>query len=290
MTIVNRITRWFYRNLVSKNVKNSLRLGLLLDGADKIPEVITDFRASHVVVLAPHIDDEVIGCGGTLYKHVVSGTGVTVVYLTDGRRGNRDLYTRKLSRRELVQGEDALALTRKSEAVRAAGIIGIKDQVFLNYPDGTLEATPGVVRDVRQLLLDIRPEIIYLPSLLDSHSDHWAANLILYAAFQGSAFFENWRPVCRGFEIWTPLPVNRLVDISDAVEIKKHALEVFESQTRHLNYVRAISSLNAYRSIHCQKGEGYAEAFYETSSTEYNTLLKTYLENRRHPIPERSVS
>src|SRR5690348_6988030 len=49
-------------------------------------------EAGKVVVLAPHMDDEIIGCGGTIARHAAAGASVTVVYLTDGRRGSAALF------------------------------------------------------------------------------------------------------------------------------------------------------------------------------------------------------
>src|SRR3984957_20844985 len=59
-----------------------------------------------IVVLAPHMDDEVIGCGGTLARHIACGSHITVVFLTDGRGGGA------------AGGETSIAATRKHAARR----------------------------------------------------------------------------------------------------------------------------------------------------------------------------
>lgn len=280
MSIASRIIRWLYRVFTPVNIKNTIRLQLLLDSADRVPEEVMDFKAKCVVVLAPHMDDEIIGCGGVLQKHIAQGARVIVAYLTDGRRGNPDLYTRKHTRKELQECEKALVSTRKSEARNAASMIGISDLVFLDNPDGELTPNTEVVRKMRGILASNRPEFIYLPSLFDPHCDHWATNMIFYSTVPELTTCNEWRPICRGYEVWTPLFANRLVNINNEMQQKIRALRAFESQTAHIDYVRIISGLNAYRSIYFQKGEGYAEAFWETTLEEYDIIFQAYLRKK----------
>ena len=70
--------------------------------------------AERVVVLAPHMDDETIGCGGTLALHAQRGANVTVVFMTDGRHGSSKLST--LPREQREQEQVRLIETRKCEA------------------------------------------------------------------------------------------------------------------------------------------------------------------------------
>src|SRR2546426_12131813 len=83
-----RIARSLYSRLLPDNVRSSLRVYLSLIRPDDAPELITSFRERRVLVLAPHMDDEVLGCGGTLLQHARVGAQLTIVYLTDGRKGH----------------------------------------------------------------------------------------------------------------------------------------------------------------------------------------------------------
>jgi hypothetical protein len=145
------------------------------------PQLISTFSEQHVLVLAPHMDDETLGCGGTLRKHVLSGAQVTAVYMTDGRRGGAaELSQRGLSRATIARYEAALIVQRREEAMRAAEIIGIHKQIMLDYPDGELTASREIVQQLRDILQQESPTVIYLPSILDLHHDHRATNRILY--------------------------------------------------------------------------------------------------------------
>ena len=72
----------------------------------------------------------------------------------------------------------------------------------------------------------------------------------------------------------------RRTDITDVVEVKRRALEQFESQLAHVDYVRTLLGLNAYRSIYFQRGRGYAEAFYECTPQVYRDLFERLTRRR----------
>src|SRR5262245_8021728 len=113
--------------------------------------------AQKIVVLAPHMDDEVIGCGGTVARHVDAGADVTVIYLTDGRRGAANVN--RLKGAELRAAEVALVARRKEEAHRALAVLGVKKLTFLDCEDTRLESDPNVAARLRALLQEIRPDI-----------------------------------------------------------------------------------------------------------------------------------
>ncbi len=82
---------------------------------------------ARVLVFAPHPDDDIIGCGGSIAKHVRGGSDVTVVYMTSGDAGS------------LKYSKGELAKMREAEAKNAAKVLGVKDLVFLGNADGYLE-------------------------------------------------------------------------------------------------------------------------------------------------------
>jgi N-acetylglucosamine malate deacetylase 1 len=198
---------------------------------------------------------------------------VTAVYMTDGREGNPDLYRAGLPDSVIANKELALIATRKEESARAAKILGIQELIFLDNPDGKLAPAKAVVQKVRQILQERQPQIVYVPSVLDLHADHWATNQILYLATKEVLFADAWRLVYRGYETWTPLVASRLVDISDVIKTKEQAIEQFASQLVLADFRRTILGLNAYRSLYRSRGHGYAEAFYETTPDLYALLF-----------------
>jgi N-acetylglucosamine malate deacetylase 1 len=89
---MNALTRMLLKRL-SRAAKPYLKSYGFLQTSKQFNKsaVVWDPKDEKVVILAPHMDDEVIGCGGTLRKHVLNGADVTVVFLTDGRYGSSTL-------------------------------------------------------------------------------------------------------------------------------------------------------------------------------------------------------
>jgi LmbE family N-acetylglucosaminyl deacetylase len=210
---------------------------------------------SKVMVLAPHMDDEVIGCGGTIARHVAADSEVAVIFLTDGRHGG-------LQQPNVVN-------VRKAEARRAAQVLGIPSLTFLDAEDTRLGRDKLVADRLRDILERERPEIVYLPFLLEQHPDHRAANDVLLAATAGSAL----RFECRAYEVWTPLFPNCLVKIDDTIHLKRQALECYQSQIAQMDYLHACIGLNAYRAMGLgSHAARFAEAFHTLQLADYRRL------------------
>ena len=135
---------------------------LLLSRAEDItPQTTT----RSCLVLAPHPDDETLGCGATIMRKLAAGTSVQIVIATDGRYWPPST---KLS-------ADALAEIREGEAHRAAAILGLprKNLAFLRFEDGRLADQRQLLRDRLVDSLDaINPEEVFVPSIIDTHPDH----------------------------------------------------------------------------------------------------------------------
>jgi len=255
---IKSAVRFAYSRLMPRPVRSTLHLWLCDCWPDAKPTEITEFNADGVLILAPHMDDEVIGCGGAARRHVLAGASVAVVFMTDGRFGGYD-------------PDNTLVQRRKDESRRAAEIIGFSDLIFLDAPDLGLQPTMPVVQRLRDIIEDKKPRIIYLPALTDAHIDHWNTNRALRAALSRLPR-EALPRLIRGYEVWSPLPANRLVDIAAYRELKKQAIDVFESQTRIDDYAAAVLGLNQYRSMMFHHGKGCCEAFLETTPDEFMHL------------------
>lgn len=213
---------------------------------------------NRILVIAPHPDDESLGCGGTLLLHRRMEHDVRIVFLTDGERG-----IKKVPAREVRS-------IRHAEAVAAARALHIPEEnlYFLALPDGKVGQHAGTCFELRNILEEYDPDTIYLPSFLESHPDHYAANVLLKNNLV--------REVRIGaYEVWTTFQPNILVDISSLIDIKRHVIEQYSSQIRELNYLEAITCLNRYRAAMYGGGLQYAEAFIACTSTQYFELMRS---------------
>ena len=218
---------------------------------------VEHLEGPNILVLSPHPDDDVFGCGGTLIKHISQGHSVHVVYLCSGDKG-----VAKMS------GTEATNI-RKKEATNAAAILGIplSNLHFLNQPDEQLTVDNQLVASLQSIIDEVKPNLIYLPSFVDNHPDHFQTNLLLYAVQTGKALLST-------YEIWTPHIPNRIVNITDQMEQKKQAMLAHKSQLEMLDYYDAIIGLNQYRGCMYPKVKmGFAEAFLVTGREEYFNIF-----------------
>lgn len=213
-----------------------------------------------VLVLSPHPDDEVVGCGGVLAKHTASGDYAKILYMTDGRQGT---HYRSMDPEKLVS-------LRKAEAERARNIIGIKDFRHLDYPDGKLRLNSETIETIREELATITPDVVYTPFFFETHPDHSTTANILAAALKSN----DKNPLIYAYEVWTPLIPNCIVDISECIDIKRKALKQFESQRVNVDILEIFEGFSKYRAfIHLGK-KSYVECFFSCTSREYLRFWK----------------
>ena len=260
---MNLARHWLAKRLIQKNTPYLKAFGLLRTIKYK-RALMWEPGDERVLVLAPHMDDEVIGCGGTLHRHVQRGGEITVVYLTDGRYGGQ--IPPEAKSHELTQ-------VRRAEAQQALATLGIQNALFLNAEETQLATTPALSHLLREILTTLRPHLVYLPFFWEEHPDHRAANqLLLDAVAHGNLHFD-----CYAYEVWTPLSPNCLVEITSVVEIKRQALQCYQSQLIEDDYVHTTMGLNAYRSGALLDGKGgFVEAFFTAPLHLYQKLYQSF--------------
>ena len=211
--------------------------------------------SEHVMVIAPHPDDEAIGCGGTLCLHRERGDPVHVVFLTSGEAGLPDL------------APEAVWTIREAEGQEAAKVLDVGHVDFLRLPDLGLDDNISVAAEGVRAILETYPaDLIYLPHPGESHPDHEAVLPIVRAALAPP--LANAPPELRAYEVWSPMTQHDWVeDISHVMRRKLSAIRCYRSQLEVIRYDRAVRGLNRYRGILHAAGR-YAEAFqyYESSA------------------------
>lgn len=213
-------------------------------------------KRKNLLVLAPHCDDETVGCGGTLYKYHSSGSQVTVVFLTDG-----SMCGYSGNPKEII-------VLRRQEARAAGNILGIENFIFLDSVDRRLRKTTKIVSQLSQILSEVKPDMVFLPFFLDNHPDHRVTASIFADATK--SFTEV--PVFF-YEIWSALIPNQLIDISDVIDKKVEALRCYKSQESIDCVTEQVKSLNRFRALSLQNGWKFAEGYFKISSLNLDTFL-----------------
>lgn len=199
--------------------------------------------ARHVLVFAPHPDDEVFGCGGTLALWAQSRVAVTVHILTDGS----------------AQGpQGASSSVRRAESEAAAAVIGYGMPQFWGLPDRGLRYGEGLVRRLLEVIEECGADWVLAPALSELHPDHQVVGL---AAAEAVRRLQGDR-ILAFYEVSAALQPNMLIDISSAEEIKHRGMCCFVSQESFEPYGERIQGLNRYRAYSLGSRCRAAEAFF----------------------------
>ena len=190
-----------------------------------------------VLVVMAHPDDVDFGSAGSMAKLVEHGVHVTYCLVTDGDAGGSD--------REIARSE--MAAIRRREQTDAAAMVGVKDLVFLGYPDGRVESTLQLRSDISRVIREVRPQVVVAQSpernydrIFASHPDHLASGeATLSAVYPDSQNpFAHPELLADGLEPWTvrevwvsghPVPTDG-VDVTEYLDQKIDALLCHVSQ------------------------------------------------------------
>ena len=203
--------------------------------------VLDDAEISRVLSITAHPDDVDFGAAGTIAHWTEAGIEVVYCVVTDGDAGGFD--------EDFPRSE--MPALRRAEQVAAAKCVGVHDVRFLGYPDGRVEATLGLRRDLARVIRQVRPDRVVSSSpernyvrLGISHPDHRAVGSATLDAVYPDARNPFAFPELRaeeGLEAWTvrevwisggPAPT-RYVDVTDTFPRKVAALRAHETQIAH---------------------------------------------------------
>lgn len=212
----------------------------------------------NVLIIAPHPDDEVLGCGGIIKKFTNQDISVNVLVIT---RGKKEIYS------------DERIDNVRNEARNAHKLLGVESTIFLNFPAPDLDTISiaelsGAISDEIQKL---KPDTIFIPHRGDIHHDHKAVftaslvaarpvnNYVVKRIYSYETLSETEWAAPFGDDAFIP---DYFVNISDDFSFKLEAMKCFKSQIREFpnpRSLRAIESLAQFRGS--TVGFEYAEAF-----------------------------
>lgn len=214
-----------------------------------------------VLVVAPHQDDEIIGCGGAMLLQKKSGRDLSVVFTQDG--GDEHSADGR-SRR------DQVAL-RESEAEEVAEALGIPPPLFLRHVHLIGDECDSAAVGLREEIERTKADVIFAPFFLDHNIHHQRTN---YALAEALARITT-RPRVMGYEVWGLTVPNVILNIDEVQHEKARLLGLYRSQLSGKDYVRGTTGLNMYHSMQFQAGEcSYAERFFELPAAEYVKVVR----------------
>jgi LmbE family N-acetylglucosaminyl deacetylase len=203
-----------------------------------MPSNVEGFVPPSAMVVVAHPDDAEFMCAGTVAKWTRGGCEVTYVIITKGDKGSDDP--------EMTSSR--LTVIREAEQRAAGAVLGVKNYEFMGYPDGYLQHTLDLRRDVTRLIRKYRPFVLitfdptnrFFSDNYVNHPDHRVAGDVALDATFPTARDRLTFPelLMDGFEPWKVRQVwlsgtdkpNVWVDIADVIELKKKALLEHPSQ------------------------------------------------------------
>lgn len=193
-----------------------------------------------VLVVAAHTDDEALGCGGTIARHVAEGDIVYAIFVADGVTSR--VHTTQLDH---TQREEAAEKARK--------ILGIRKNFYLALPDNRLDTLPliDIIQRLEPIINELKPNIIYTHHHGDLNIDHRITHEAVMTACRPTP--ENSIREIYAFEImssteWAtpnkePFVANHFVNIACHLASKIKALQAYEYEMRSPPHSRSIENL-----------------------------------------------
>ena len=214
----------------------------------------------NIMVIAAHPDDEILGCGGTLYKYSKKSK-INLVFLSDGESSRK------------IKNIKKKIDNRKKCALKVGRLLGANHVIFGDFPDNRLDNSPSIeiTQFIEKYINKIKPDTILTHHYNDLNLDHQvvsnsvitacrplkssSVNLILFFEILSST---EWQ-INDSKNLFNP---NWFEDISKEINFKLKLLKIYKDELRtypHSRSVKGVNALAKYRGV--SSGYKFAEGF-----------------------------
>jgi LmbE family N-acetylglucosaminyl deacetylase len=198
-------------------------------------------QSKNILILAPHPDDEVLGCGATIKKLSNEGNSVFVLVVT---RGSSKFYS------------DEKIQNVRNEALQAHKLLGVKQTFFLDFPAPELDTVPlaDISREISNVIIDFQINILYLPHRGDIHNDHrvvFNAGLVAARPVGDYSVKEIYAYETLSETEWAaPFADDAFiptcfVNVEETLKAKLEAMKCFKSQLKAFPNPRSLETIEA---------------------------------------------
>jgi LmbE family N-acetylglucosaminyl deacetylase len=222
--------------LIKEKITKRVSIAEKLTSSAWDPKLVEIPPGERFLVIAPHPDDDVIGCGGTLLKVVSMRKAVRICYLS-------------LPSLDSPSKEERIAEVQRSLKVVGVSEYSMNQQEFP-------ASIKGVVDLIAPELEKWNPDCVLVPSPLENQSHH----LMAFEGYIEALRASKCQAATGLYEVWGLVVPNMTVDITSQMDQKLKSIAAHASQVKVTDYVRMAMALNEYRAI-SSKSKGYAEAF-----------------------------
>jgi hypothetical protein len=212
--------------------------------------------SSEILVIAPHPDDEVFGCGGAILNMVDSGCSVSIIYVTTG----------SVKYKESIKKE-ALCVTKDINC----------NAIFLDNNPSKIPLSAA--KDIQNIVNKLEPKYIFTPFFLDDNDDHKRINELLLPLGAIKSNIVVW-----AYQVYSILPLNAVVDITNIIEKKMSLCGQYKHVSGNRDWPHYVKGLNAVMSRFIPgKKSLYGESFFIANLDDYIDLVdKYFFQNREN--------
>ena len=212
-------------------------------------------KKKKILVIAPHPDDESIGCGGTILKYRKLGYEVNLAIFTKMPAG-------KFSKKTIE--------IRKREILKIKSFYNFKNFIQLDYEASNLDNLPNakIIQSIKEILNKYEPSKVYIPSIKDIHTDHVKISRCFLSCIK--IFRHKYLKEVMAYETLSETNFNfsesfcpnYFEEITSTLNSKIKAIQIYKSEIKKHPFPRSIESIKALAVLRgSQSGYKFAEAF-----------------------------
>ena len=214
-----------------------------------------------ILIIAPHPDDEILGCGGTIAKYISQGKELYVAIVTNGHKGAPELFSK--------EGTDKVRL----EAKQSHKYLGIKETFFLDFPVLKLASEPSykLSMAIGSIIKKLNIDTLFIPHRGDIHEDHritFESALVAARPIDGNPVKRIYAYETLSETEWAaPFGDDAFIptvfeNITEYIDIKKESFKFFTTQVKEYPHPRSLKIVEALSNIRgATVGVNNAEAF-----------------------------
>ncbi|MDO8463185.1 MAG: PIG-L deacetylase family protein [bacterium] len=221
----------------------------------RAPVVHVGPDANRILVLAPHPDDESIGCGGALLLARRRNAVVHIVHVTCGEA-------------------DPESVEARMRAEEAQGVVAVLGATCVAWEYPTRAIPPAAAERIREAIVSFRPDVVFLPFFVDDHPDHRRVAELFALAYADTSPLttEVW-----AYQVYSAVLPNVIVDITEVMDAKEQLVRRFTSQQETRDWAHYVRGMNAWNSRFLRtRDPRYAEQYCVMPATEYVQLCGEY--------------
>jgi len=218
------------------------------------PCIFNQFNFKKIIVLAPHPDDELFGCGGTLKKFLEYGSNIHVIYFTSGSENQN------------------IAQKIENEAERLCESWGM-NPIFLRQNPKQIELHDKLIDKLCSCISSMDPDIIFTTFFIDDHDDHKKiCESLLKIKKRNIKLPQIW-----SYQIYTTIMPNLVVDITDQIAIKLDWVRKYNSVSGNRDWATFVQGMAAINSRYIpSKNPVFVEAFLRLNPEDYILLIERF--------------